>query len=472
MWPFTRAKARTVDSYGGPVPSPGPAKGDLPRFTPLPPTILTHVTLDLVRVWLEEHDLGLFMQSGQLLEHVLRDADLRGAIEQRLGGLLGLPTVIEPADVRPWAKAAALADKLATLWPRMASRAALWDVVTSAIMLGFGVAQIVQDWDAAMGELVPRLDPWPSTHVQYRPWDDTWWAVAREGLVQITPGQGWFLYRPRSVRRAHIWGALRCVAEWFLRSQQAASDAARYAEVRGQGVWIASVPGGDKNSSMAKRWVASIRNLGRGGVIPTPQGKDKESSFDLRIEEAKGNAFEIFDLLFRTSGSRFRLAILGQNLTSHNDKVGTNASSKTGDDIRSDIKEADAETLGDALQEQLLRPWAIYQTGRADLAPWAGWDAEPEADKAEDAQTLATAATGLTVWATLLGAIGRKVDLLAMAQKYGVEVTDEVVAPTQPAPDPTTDHDAPTDDDSEARKVVSLLKPRRYVRRGHLRLAA
>lgn len=446
-----------ADAIAGPKPSLAPTARSLPRFTPLQELTLSELNIEQVRVMLRAHELGNFVLSGAVATHVLRDADLYGALLQRVGGLLGLPLTIEPALHRATRQAQDLAETLEEIWPRMICRAAMSDIISDAVLMGFAVAQIVWDWDEDRGELVPRLDPWPATHVQYRPYDRTWWALAREGYVPITPGDGtWFLYAPMSVRHPQMWGALRCVSEWFLRSQRSATAATQYADVRGQGVWIAEVPATAQNDVQTRRWLASIKNLGRNGVIPAPQTDSKASSFNVRVEEAKGNSFEIFELLLRVSGARFRLAILGQNLTANNDDHATHASGKTGEGIRSDVKEADGETAGDAIYHQLLRPWARYQTGRADLAPWGGWDTEPESDRAEDATTLATVGNSFTTWSAALASQGRAVDVVAAAERFGMPLL-EAGATT------SLDVDA---EGAEGEGFGLVVSPRRFRRRG------
>lgn len=453
---------RMARALAGPKPSRAPSARSLPRFTPLQELTVTELNVERVRVMLRAHEQGDFTLSGAVATHVLRDADLYGALLQRVTGLLGLPLVIEPAQHRASRQALTLAEELEVLWPRMVSRAAMSDIICDAVLLGFAVGQIVWDWDDDRGELVPRLEPWPATHVQYHPYDRTWWAIAHEGLVQITPGDGtWFLYTPMSAAHPQMWGALRCTAEWFLRAQNAATSATQYANVRGQGVWIAEVPATAQNDPQTRRWLQSIKNLGRNGLIPAPQTTDKAGSFNVRVEEAKGNSFEIFDLLLRVSGARFRLAILGQNLTANNDDHATHASGKTGNDIRSDVKEADGETSGDAIYQQLLRPWARYQTGRADLAPWGGWDTEPESDRAEDATTLATVGGSFATWRTELATRGRLIDVVAAAERFGMPLLEEGAEPTAPAPA------APPEpaDEGDGAEVIDL-KPRRFRARG------
>lgn len=405
-----------------PTPSPAPEAKGLPRFTPLQELTISTLDVEQVRAMLNGHDLGNFVLSGAVATHVLRDADLFGAILQRVGGLLGLPIAVEPAVHRATRKAQELAEAIEELWGQMLPRAALVDLVSDAVLLGFAVAQVVWDWSNERRELVPHLEPWPATHVQYRPYDRSWWAIAREGLVPITPGTGeWFLYTPMSVRHPQMWGALRCVTEWFLRSQLAASSASRYGEVRGQGVWIAEVPATAKNSAEARAWVKSMKTLGRGGVIPAPQTDSKATSYNVRVEEPKGNSYEIFDLLLRSSGARFRLAILGQNLTATNDqKHGGRSNSSTGENINDDVTEGDAVSLGDAVHRQLLEPWAEYQSGRRDLAPWAGWDAEPEEDLAQHATTLSTVGASFATWSQALGTQGRALDVVAAAERFGM----------------------------------------------------
>lgn len=440
--------------------SPALAVAADPRGWPAIPateTAISTATVAQVRAWLAEHDTGAFTQSAALCDLMLRDADLVGALTQRLFALQGLPLVGEPADgdgrgkrKEPSARARRLCDDLLEAWPRMVSRQVQHDMVSSAVMLGYGVAQIVPDGTDRRGYLRTRLASWPSSCVEHRDWERRWYVHTRTGPLAITPGDGrWVVYTPRSERAPWMWGAIRCTATWYLRSEQTSNDAARFSEVHGIPVWAARMPSGARESVDGRAFLSAMRGMGRNAVVPLPRGSTLEQSYDLELIEAQSRAWEVFDFLLRVGAGKMRLAILGQDLTSQNAKVGTNASSETGREITQSVVEADAETLADCLREQMIVPWAAAQ-GRADLAPYVYHDAKPKPDRKAEAETLDTAAKGIAGWRAALEGTGQTVDALELAARFGVPLK---VAPKEPpkpvTPPPATDPAAPPADDEE-----------------------
>lgn len=409
--------------------------------TPSEPGALTTLTLAALREMLNEHDRGVFLRSALVAELVRRDPDLYAALKQRLDGLLGLPLDVEAADES--AEAEAEEEALEALWPTIASRAAQREMMHSAIMLGFAVGQLV--WQpGGDGQLLPRLLPWPSSCVTYDEHERCWYAQTAEGRVLITPGSGaWVLYAPASVNRPWTWGAIRCTGESYLRAQNAAGDASKHAEVHGLPVWKAKLPSGSETSPAGKRFLSSIRNMGRNAVVPLPQGDTAQTSYDLELEAAQTDAYRIYEFLLRFAGGKFRLALLGQDLTSQNNLVGTNASSETGADTLATILRADAETWGECCTQQIVRPYAVY---RGKPVSRVCIDAEPDEDFGAEATALKTAGEAAAAWK----AAGWNVDLAAFAERFGVpgELAPEPETPPPALPAPT-DPAPPEGDDTE-----------------------
>lgn len=387
--------------------TPGPGES----ATPVIPGTFTHYDLALLRAIVDEHDRGIFVRSALLAEHVRRDPDLSAALTQRLDGLFGLPCEVVPLDDSEAAKAEAA--RVQAQWPTIASVPAQREVVSSAVLLGFGVGQLVWEPDET-GELVERLLPWPSGCVEYREAERRWYALTTAGPVPIVHGTGaWVLYAPRSVNRPFTWGALRALAEWFFRAQDGAAGASRHAEVHGLPVWLARLPSGSETSEAGKRFLRSIKNMGRNAVVPLPQSDTKGQSYELALESASTDAHRIFEFLLRNAAGKFRLVILGQDLTSQNQVVGTNASSQTGADTLSSIWRADAQSWGECCTQQIARPLAVY---RGTPAVKVCIDAEPDEDFGALATALKTAGEAAKAW----NDAGWEVDLPKYAERFGV----------------------------------------------------
>lgn len=434
---------------GGRPEAPAEATTGDEKALSFPPMTLSPQTLTFAaaRAILEEHELGRFQLSAAFARTVLRDPDLAGAMTQRLLALVGEEHCIEAAAAtRP---AERYARDLAEQFREMVSRGAELDIVRDAIMLGAGVGQKVWYWREDRGEYLEVLEPWPMDSVERDPNTGQWWALTQNGRVPISADDpSWLIYTPWSETAPHFYGAIRQVAEWYLRASNAARDYGRFIELSGQGIIKAYVPSGARKSPEYAHFINSLRNMGRNATVPLPRGKEQHESYDLELEALAADLHKVFVEMLRVAAGKLRLAILGQDLTSQNAKVGTNASSQTGMEVSRAVARADAETWADCLFRQFLVPWAAYR-GRPELAPRAYYDLEEESDAKGEAEAANVAADALGKWQSLLTSnnTGRAVDFLEAAERWGVPTTEALTAP---------------ENDRGARRLV--LVSRRYAR--------
>lgn len=405
---------------------PTPGTGALPA-TPTEQEPLTTTTVAALRAMLDEHDRGTFLRSGLLADLLRRDADVYGALQQRLTALGAHPVCFDAADDTEAAKVAR--DGLAADWSRLCSPGAQADLALDECMMGWALAQTPWRFDEDTRRLRQTVEPWPSYAVEHDRTLRQWYVQTLDGRVPITPGDGqWVLVAPRSARAPWLWGAIRAVAEWYLSNSFAASDGRRRSETTGQGIWKVKVPTGARESAEGKGFLRAFRNLGRAAAIPAPQGATPESSYDFDLIEAKADAYQIFEWLKTTGGGAIRLAILGQDLTSQNNKVGTNASSSTGEGVTRAVVEAQARGLSDAFTRQVAAPRARYL---GEPLTRVRIDAEPEADRKASAEASKAEADAVIRWREA----GVTVDRLAHATAAGMKGAAEA-PPAKPAPDP------------------------------------
>ena len=410
------------DVVGEDTPSTG-----APPATPSEQEPLTTVTVAALRAMLDEHDRGQFLRSGLLADLIRRDPDVYGALQQRLTALGALPTCFDPADESDAAKVAR--DELAADWPRLCPTPAQWDLWTAEILMGFAVGQVVWRWDDEHRSLRQTVEPWPAHAVEYDRTLRQWRVLTTSGPLDFTPGDGqWMLFAPRSAMAPWLWGAIRPTAEWYLSNSFAASDGRRRSETTGQGIWKAMLPQGAKESPEGKGFIRSIRNIGRAAVMPVPRGATPETSYDLELIEAKADAYKIFEWLKRTGGGSIRLAILGQDLTSQNQTVGTNASSTTGENITAKVVEAQARGWSECVTAHVIKPRATYL---GELLTGYRIDAEPEVDRKASAEAQSAEAKAVADWI----ALGLDVDESAHAAKAGMRLRSSTITkPAAPAP--------------------------------------
>ena len=386
---------RTVDGLD--VPATG-----APPATPTTQEPLTATTVAALRAMLDEHDRGFFLRSALLADLLRRDADVFGALQQRLLKLQSAPLRFTPADVTAEnAAALAAAADLARRWATICPAAVQSDLAVDAYMMGFAWAQLVYTHDAETGRLTQTLDPWPAWAVEYVRLERRWYAYTLDrGRIPITPGDGqWVLYAPRSKRAPYLWGAIRPVAEWSLRTSYSASDASRLAEVQGNAIMKAKLPAGARETPDGKAFMRALRTMGRNAVVPIPQGQNAAESYDIELVQAHVDTYRIFEFLMRTAGGRIRLAILGQDLTSQNQSVGSKGTSETGENVLDDLVESDARGLSETYTAQVAAHDARY-LGTPPVTVTV--DAEPEEDLARTAETQGKAAEAAAKWLALV----------------------------------------------------------------------
>lgn len=417
---------RAVRGVVRPVDEDGRARGEQPAAVPSELGPLTVESVTTLRRILADHEEGSLTESGCLAVALLCDADVVGALGQRLLALQACPTRILPADESAAAKAEAV--DLVARWPRMVPRAAMGDIVGGAIFLGAALGQLVYH-PGPDGELEPRLEAWPWHAAEYRRSERRWYVHTVDGTYPITPGDGqWVLFAPRSDMQPLAWGVIRAIAVPSLRGDYGDADLSRHGEVHGSPAWVVTVPLESRKSEDAKGLVRGLRNLGRNAVIPVPKGKNEGESYDVRLEQAKAEAAKVFEAIQHRSSSRIRLAILGQNLTTENNKVGTNASSGSGEGVTDLVVTADGLSWGETMTAQVALAWSLR---RGKPACRVEVDTERESDAKADAEAAKAEAEAVQAWAS----VGVAVDLVAHATKAGM-VGAKLKAATPP-PQPT-----------------------------------
>lgn len=383
-----------------------PLTGAAP-VTPTDYEPLNEVSAQAIRNLLREHEDGIFLRSSLLADLVrARDADAFGALQQRLLIMGSYPQSILAGGVPT---------ELHDAWFEICSPGTAMDLWCDGILVGFGLGQLVWNHDPERpGFLKPKLYSVHPSAVEFERWSGRWKVSTDQGWVYITPGDGqWVLYTPRSDRAPWGWGAIQSIAEWYLSSSQTANDGRRRSETMGQGIWKAKLPAGARQSPDGAAFTRKLRGIGRGGVIPCPQGATAEESYDVEILEAKSDAYQIFQWLMTTGGGKIRLALLGQDLTSQNNKVGTNASSGTGMSILTMLIKADVRAWSACVDEQILKPVHEYRGGERERLLI---DTSAEEDREANAKAQVAVAQAVQAWK----ALGVSVDVEAMASSAGI----------------------------------------------------
>ncbi len=324
---------------------------------------------------LSAHTIGLFQDSAQLVDALLGDDRVQATLGSRTGGLFGREVKFKPANDSGAARE--VYDAWVAAWPRIAPEPVLKEIGTWSTMLGFSTSQTV--WDTSGALWTPYLRPWHPRYVYYHWQYRCYVAITQDGQVPIQPGDGkWFLHSPNGEYRGWMRGAVRAVAQPWLIRNFAYRDWARYSERHGMPIIKAYVPAsGDKD--MRAQFVVSMSNIGQETAVELPRGVDKDMGYDLDLLEAVDQAWESFGKLIDRCDTSIVLALLFQNLTTEV-KEGSFAAARVHSDVRQGALASDNNALKLSIYSQLARPFAAFNFGDPELAPWTEWDVTPVED--------------------------------------------------------------------------------------------
>lgn len=363
-----------------------------------------------VRDALDRHEVGDLSDSARLVDAMGRDDRVSSVLSTFASGVVGLPFSVRPA--RQARAAERVARTVGEAWYGIAPESEVRALLHWSRTLGVGVSQVVEV------DGLPRLQSW---HPEFLSWrEGRWWAQTTRGEVEVRPGRGWVVHAPYGPR-SWMRGSVRAIAVPWLIRQYALRDWARHNEIHGLPIRKAIVPS-DASPADTTAFYRAIRSLGSETTLRLPRDADGRG-FDLQLLEAEHSAHETFERLIAACNVSISVEVLGQSLRSEV-QGGSYVSDRVHERIRVDYLEAEAEALSTTLRAQLVAPWIEEQVGDAGLAPWPTWDAEPVADHRAEAQTLESLGRALAALDPVLRSQGKAVDLVSLAETYGLRLVD------------------------------------------------
>lgn len=346
---------------------------------------------------LAELENGQFRTAALLCEGMGRDDRITGTVDARVNGVLSLPLDFDPG-IENNEKAQAVAEELKAYWTEMFPESTLAMLLKWGRLIGAAPGELVWETrDTPKGKRwIPKLKVW---HPQFLYWD---WAqrdfvliTQNDGAIPIgsAPGQ-WLLYCPKGRYLAWMNGLVRALAIIFLVRWWTIRDWARHSEKFGLCIVKAIVPKG-ADGQVKETFFESVAALGSENTIKIEVGNKDEASFGAELLEPEKTATEVFAGLIQQCDSSIAILLLGQNLTTEV-KGGSLAASKVHDRVRGDFLRSDAVTLSTQLRDQVLKPYALFNHGDADLAPYPAWKTDPPEDAKDTSQAALTASQALT----------------------------------------------------------------------------
>lgn len=368
-------------------------------------------TISGIRQALAGHKIGMFAQSAMLVDDTFGDDRVQATLGSRTGALFGSPVRHEraAADTDGECRAAWKAQ-----WKSVAAQGVMSETKRWAIMIGFSVSELL--WDTSETPWRVTLKPWHPQYIYYR-WDiRRLVANTTDGPVVIEPGDGkWFVHAPFGIYRGWIHGAVRAVADKWIIKQLAWRDRARYNERHGLPIIKAYVPAAG-DAKQKELFVQSMSTMGQEAVVGLPQNVD-ETGYDLELLEARDRAWETFRSTIEDADRSIILTIKSQNLTTEIAEGSFAAARQHGNTEQVTLQFDDA-TFAYDFHMQVARPFAMFNFGDADKAPYSHWDVKPIEDRAAEAKTILDASTALTALKTN----GVPVDVKAYARKFKIPI--------------------------------------------------
>ena len=196
-------------------------------------------------------------------------------------------------------------------------------------------------------------------------------------------------YKARSGHPSR-YGVLRVVAWMYLFKNYALKDWVSFCEVYGMPLRLGTYDATASEKDKAALMDAIVR-MGTDAAGIVPSGTDIKF-----IESNKQSSVDIYERLARFCDEQMSKAIVGQTLTS--DSGGSYAQSKTHNDVRQDLTEADCKAVMETVRRDLIRPLVEFNFGVRAHVPYFVLNATDTDDLKETAEIVNTlAAAGLEI---------------------------------------------------------------------------
>jgi phage gp29-like protein len=343
---------------------------------------LTDWDIDAVLAAVDAHERGEFQQSGLLWLWMQRDPRLKTVLDVRTGGLPALPFTVDAATATPSSEELALAALLEDRWFDLFPESTIRALLKTAIGMGVAVARV--EWASdERGHWWPRLVVWPGDEVR---WDDPSSVyrvqTRQESEVPVVPGNGWLLWEPHGARSFQA-GAVISLALPCLITSFDWRDWVNYNDAYGRPIRKAIVPRG-ATTAAKDDFFDNLDELGRAeSTILCEQNLDG-SGFNFEFVTPGGPTIDTFEKSIAQADKDKSTVILGQTLSTDVASSGSLALGDVHKEIKAEKIRADANGLATVLREQILKPWAAYNFGLRDAAPWPRWKTDPTPQEKEE----------------------------------------------------------------------------------------
>lgn len=355
-----------------------------------------------------------------------RDPHYASVLGTRKRAVSQLSIKVEAATTS--AKDVEIADAFRKWTTRKRLQAELFDLL-DAVGKGVSVSEIV--WDKSR-------TPWMPARLCYRPM--SWFRfdpVEREtprlrvdgnpGGDELTPGK-WIVHRHPAKSGLSVRSGLAYIVAWAVMfTSFSVADWVAFADTYGQPFRLGKYPPGtDGEARRVLMQAVSMMGADAAAIVP-----DTMTMEIVQAAKSDGAMFGALASYFNRLKSK---AVLGQETTTEAISGG-HAVSKEQNEVRGDIRDADAVLIGDTLQEQLVRPWTLINYGPGVESPVISLDYEAP----EDVKAVVDTAFGIADR-------GGRVSAKQIRDKVGLvepEDDEELLGAIAVAPPPPTAEEPP-----------------------------
>jgi phage gp29-like protein len=332
-----------------------------------------------------------------------KDAHLASVLGTRRGAVLSLPWSVQAASDDPRDRKAAelVEEALARIdWEDL-----LHDLM-DAVGKGYSVAEI--DWEVSGGLVLPRSVEWVEAK-RFR-WDGKVLLLVTDEAPQgiPLPANKFVVHRHKARSGLPSRGGMLRVCAWlYLFKNFAVKDWVAFAEVFGMPLRLGKYdPGASKEDRAALETAVRMLGADAAGVIANT------TDIEFVTSDAKGSGSEnTFGALTEWCDRGMSKAVLGQTLTTDTTGgTGTYAAGSVHNQVRHDLRDADAVALVRTLQRDLVRPIVGFNMGWQLPLP------RIEADTSEPEDTKAAAET----ISVLVKDVGLPVAQAYLYERFGI----------------------------------------------------
>ena len=380
------------------------------KYSEYPSNGLTPRRLARIFRQADEGDVRAQMELFEEIEE--KDPHLFSQMQTRKLAVTGLDWEVQPFSEEPLDK------EVAEFVDEQLKRIESFDAVLIDMLdaIGKGISILEIAWGVENGQNV--IDDIEYVHPKKLLWDsqtDEMLVCTKEYPSGIPLPENKFVVHRYKAKSGHASraGLLRVVAWMYLFKNYDIKDWVSFCEVFGMplrlGKYDASASEDDKRQLME-----AILSLGTdaAGIVPS-------STMIEFIESNKTTSVEIYEKLARYCDEQVSKAILGQTLTSDSGG-GSYAQSKTHDEVRHDLTEADCKALAVTIRRD--RPLVEFNFGPEVDLPFFTFDCKEAEDQKDTVE----------VYRTLVCDMGLEIPKSHIYQKFNIpkpETGEEILRP-------------------------------------------